>query len=90
MNFEVLMPTVLELEINLWITYEWNEPNNSEKRIQMTSLLCDLQILQLGMRIKPGCNETVASKLKQICEVVRSTNQDFTEEIQLLILLHSL
>ena len=85
----------LYTELYLWIIYEWDEPQDSKSRKDAKSLLLDLGIVGRGMSIKPapyvgGEKVTVASILKKICEIVRSTNQEFPEEIRNLILMYSL
>jgi hypothetical protein len=71
-------------ELYLWIVYEWNEPANSPKRKSVCNLLWNINIRD---EFKILSNADI---LKKICKIVRSTNQEFPEEIRNLILMYSL
>jgi len=71
----------------LWIVYEWNEPANSPKRSQVSNLIFNIKFRS---NAQINIMHSDADMLKEICEIVRSTNQEFPEEIRNLILMYSL
>jgi len=73
--------------IYLWIVYEWNEPTDSPKRKSVCNLIFNIKFRS---NTQANIMHSDADMLKEICKIVRSTNQEFPEEIRNLILMYSL